>query len=43
MFMSHEQNAGKNHSIKTANKSFRNMAKFVYFGIKLMYQNCMHE
>jgi hypothetical protein len=30
MFMSHEQNAGQNHNIKTANKSFENMALQIF-------------
>jgi hypothetical protein len=30
MLLSHQQNAGQNHNIKTANKSFENMAQFKY-------------
>ena len=43
MFMSCEQNAGQNYHIKIANKSFETVAEFVYFGMKLTSQNCMHD
>jgi hypothetical protein len=32
ILMSHHQNASQNHSIKTANRYFENMAMFRYFG-----------
>jgi hypothetical protein len=34
--MSQHQNAGKNDNIKTADKSFENVAKFKYFGITVL-------
>jgi hypothetical protein len=33
MFMSHYQNAGQNHSIKTANKPLKNIPVFIYLGM----------
>jgi hypothetical protein len=30
MFMSYEQNAGHNHNMKRANKSFESVVKFKY-------------
>jgi hypothetical protein len=42
MFMSHNKNAGHNHNITTANKSFANVAKFKYFG-KVTNQNYVHN
>jgi hypothetical protein len=32
MLMSRHQNAGQNHNIQTANRSFENVAKFRYLG-----------
>jgi hypothetical protein len=32
MLMSHHYNAGQNHDIKTANRSFENVAQFKYLG-----------
>jgi hypothetical protein len=32
MLMSRHQNAGQNHNIMIANRSFQNVAKFKYFG-----------
>jgi hypothetical protein len=43
MFMSCEQNAGHNYDIKIGIKSFETVAVFIYFGMKLTSQNCMHE
>jgi hypothetical protein len=31
MLLSHHQNAGQNHDIKIANRSFENVAEFKYF------------
>jgi hypothetical protein len=41
--MLHYQTAGQRHSIKIANWSFEDVAKFRYFGTKLRDKNCMHE
>jgi hypothetical protein len=37
------QNAGQNHNIKTANRSFENVAQFKYLGMKVTNQNLSHE
>jgi hypothetical protein len=37
------QKIGQKHSIKIANKSFEDVAKFRYFATTLTDQNCMHE
>jgi len=41
--MSCEQNTGQKCGIKIANKYFETVAGFIYFGMKLTSQNCMHE
>jgi hypothetical protein len=41
--MSHCQKIGQKHSMKIANISFEDVAKFKYLGTTLMDQNCMHE
>jgi hypothetical protein len=43
MLMSHSQKIGKKHSIKIANRSFEDMAKFKYLETTLIDQNCAHE
>jgi hypothetical protein len=43
MLMSHSQKIGQKHSIKTANRSFEDVAKFKYLGTTLTGQNCMHK
>jgi hypothetical protein len=43
MFMSLYQNKGQNHNVKTANKSFENVAKFKYLGTTAKSQNYMCE
>jgi hypothetical protein len=43
MLMSRSQKVGKKHSIKTANRSFEDVAKFIYLGKTLTDQNYMHE
>jgi hypothetical protein len=43
MLMSRSQKTGQKHSIKIANRSFEDVAKFRYLGTTLTDQNCMHE
>jgi hypothetical protein len=43
MLMSHSQKIGQKHSIKIANSSFEDVAKFKYLGTTLTDQNCMHK
>jgi hypothetical protein len=42
VLMSGYQKAGQKHSIKIANRSFEDVAKFKYVGATLTVQNCMH-
>jgi hypothetical protein len=43
MLMSRSQKIGQKHSIKTADRSFEDVAKFIYLGTTLTDKNCMHE
>jgi hypothetical protein len=43
MLLSHHQNAGQNHGIKTANRSFENVAELKYFGMTVTRQNVIQE
>jgi hypothetical protein len=43
MLMSRHQNAGQNHYMKIANRSFENVAQFTYLGAKVTNQNLIHE
>jgi hypothetical protein len=43
MLMSCSQKIRQKHGIKTANRSFENMAKFKYLRTTITDQNCMHE
>jgi hypothetical protein len=43
MLMSHSQKPGQKHSIKIANRSFEDVAKFKSLETKLTDQNYMHE
>jgi hypothetical protein len=36
-------NAGQNHDIKTANRSFENVEQFKYLGTTVTYQNLIQE
>jgi hypothetical protein len=42
VLMSYYQKKGQKHSIKIANRSFEDVAKFNYLGTILTEQNCMH-
>jgi hypothetical protein len=41
--MSHHQNTGQNHDIKTANRSFENVSQFKYLGTTIRNQNVIVE
>jgi hypothetical protein len=41
--MSHSKKIVQKHSIKIANRSFEDVAKFKYLGTTPTGQNCMHE
>jgi sorting nexin-29 len=43
MLMSRSQKTGQKHSMKIANRSFEDVAKFKYLGTTLTDQNHMHE
>jgi len=43
MNMSHHQNSGQYHNIKTANELFENVAKFKYLGTTLTTENDNHD
>jgi hypothetical protein len=43
MLMSCYQKAGQKYSVKIANRSFEDVAKFTYLGTTLTDQNSMHE
>jgi hypothetical protein len=42
MLMSRSQKLGQGHSIKIANRSLEDVAKFKYLGTTLKDQNCVH-
>jgi hypothetical protein len=39
MLLSHHQNAGQNHNIQIADRSFETVAQFKYLGMTIMIQN----
>jgi hypothetical protein len=43
MLMSHHQNAGQNHDIKIANRSFENVAQFKHLATAVTNQNLIQE
>jgi hypothetical protein len=43
MLLSHHQNAGHNHDIKIANRSFGNAAQIKYLGTTVTNQNLIQE
>jgi hypothetical protein len=43
MLLSHHQNAGQNHDIKIAIRSFENVAQFKYLGMTVTNQNLIQE
>jgi hypothetical protein len=43
IFISHKQNAGQYHNIKTGNTYFESVEQFKYVGITLTNPNCMRK
>jgi hypothetical protein len=43
MFTSHHQNGGQNHNLMITNKSFENVAEFIYVGTTPTSQINIHE
>jgi hypothetical protein len=43
MLLSHHQNAGHNHDMKIANRSFENVAQFKYLAMTVTNQNLIQE
>jgi hypothetical protein len=43
MLLSHHQNAGQNHNIKTGNRYFEKAAQFRYLGMAITIQNLIQE
>jgi hypothetical protein len=43
MLLSRDQNAGQNHDIKIANRSFENVAQFQYLGMPVTNQNLIQK
>jgi len=43
MITSRDQNVGKNHNVKTDNKSLETEEQLKYFGTTLTYPNSFHE
>jgi len=41
MIISHHQNAGQNHTLLVANKSFENVSELKYFRTSVTNQNCI--
>jgi hypothetical protein len=43
MLMSRHQNAGQNHDVRIANRSFENVAQFKYFEMTVTRRNLIRE
>jgi hypothetical protein len=43
MLLSCHKNAGQNHDIKMANRSFENVSQFKYLGMTVTHQNLIQE
>jgi hypothetical protein len=43
MLLSHHQNAGQNHNIKTGDRYFENVAQLKYLGTTVTNQNLIQE